>query len=54
MYRSQEDAQEVAGMFEANSFDAEAFHQLYPPVANGLVSTGFWELAEGGAEASEN
>jgi LmbE family N-acetylglucosaminyl deacetylase len=50
MYRSQEDAQEVAGMFEANSFDAEAFHQLYPPVANGLVSTGFWDFSGGGPE----
>ena len=46
MYRSQEDAQEVAGLFEANSFDAEAFHQICPPPVDGHVSTGFWELSE--------
>ncbi len=42
-YASQEDAQELAGIFERSPFgDTEAFHQAYPPVPDGEVSRGFW------------
>ena len=42
-YASQEDAQELAGIFERSPFgDTEAFHQAHPPVPDGAVSTGFW------------
>ena len=42
MYRSQEDAQQLADMFEAEPLGIEAFHQAYPPVADGRVDDGFW------------
>ena len=42
-YQSQEDAQELAGMFESLPMAVEAFHQAYPPVQEGVVATGFWE-----------
>ena len=43
MYASQEDAQQVAGMFESRPFDVEGFHQAFPPLADDRISTGFWE-----------
>ena len=43
MYRSQEDAQEVAEMFETSDFDVEAFHQAFPPPADSHPSPGFWD-----------
>ena len=43
MYRSQQDAQEAADMFEANAFDFEAFHRAHPPHREGQASDGFWE-----------
>ena len=43
-YKSQEDAQEVAGIMETVEWaDSEMFHQAYPPVTNGEVPTGFWD-----------
>ena len=42
-YRSQEDAQELAELFEQHHFTTESFHQIYPPVAGGAISSGFWE-----------
>ena len=42
-YTSQEDAQELADMFEETAFDTEAFHQALPRVPDGQVSGGFWE-----------
>ncbi len=43
-YKSQEDAQEVAGIMETEEWaDEELFHQAYPPVTAGVVSTGFWD-----------
>ena len=41
-YRSQEDAQWLAEVFEKQAPAVEAFHQAWPPVANGTVATGFW------------
>ena len=43
MYRSQEDAQQLAGMLEENWMDYEAFNQIYPPHPGGEPSAGFWE-----------
>ena len=43
MFKSQEDAQQVAELFENNPFDAEAFHQACPRASVDSVSTGFWE-----------
>lgn len=42
MYRSQQDAQELADMFEAESLNTEWFHQAYPPLPQGKVFSGFW------------
>jgi LmbE family N-acetylglucosaminyl deacetylase len=43
-YKSQEDSQEVAAMMETEQWGAiEMFHQVYPPVTKGVVSTGFWD-----------
>ena len=42
-YRSQQDAQDVADMFEGGPFDSEAFHQAYPPRTERAVAGGFWE-----------
>ena len=42
-YRSQEDAQQVAKMFEEMpTAGSEYYHQAYPPVDDGSVKTGFW------------
>ena len=42
-YASQEDAQYLAELFEQSPFaGTEAFHQAYPPVPEGAVSSGFW------------
>ncbi|MBI3743601.1 MAG: PIG-L family deacetylase [Chloroflexi bacterium] len=41
-YRSQEDAQWLAEVFEKQAPAVEAFHQAYPPIANGEVANGFW------------
>ena len=43
MYRSQEDAQEVADIFETSGFSIEAYHQAYPPLPGDSVATGFWD-----------
>ena len=43
MYRSQEDAQHVAELFEKHRFGIEAFHQVWPPVSADDVAAGFWE-----------
>jgi len=42
-YRSQEDAQRLAEMFESEPLSAEGFHQAYPPAETGRISTGFWD-----------
>ena len=42
-YRSQEDAQELAEIFDDSAFDIEGYHQAFPPVPDGHVSGGFWE-----------
>lgn len=42
-YRSQEDAQWLAEMFESEPLSVESFHQAYPAVETGIVSTGFWD-----------
>ena len=42
-YRSQEDAQELAHLFEAMpEARYEYFHRVYPPAADGAVTDGFW------------
>ncbi len=41
-YRSQEDAQMLAGMFEQYPDLSESFYQAYPPVPNGAVRTSLW------------
>ena len=43
MYRSQRDAQELADRFEDYGLHVEAYHQAYPPVADGDTATGFWD-----------
>ena len=43
MYRSQEDAQEVAAMFEKSPWGFECFHQAIPAASDGTVASGFWE-----------
>ena len=43
MYRSQEDAQWLADVFEQSPLDLEGFHQAYPPVPRGHMIAGFWE-----------
>lgn len=45
MYRSQQDAQDAADMFEGGPFDYEAFHRAYPAAPPGEVAAGFWEYA---------
>ena len=42
MYKSQEDAQQLADAFESPDFDVEGFHQAHPPVDDDQVSDGFW------------
>ena len=43
LYRSQEDAQELAEMFESKAFDSESFHQAEPPISQDGTASGFWE-----------
>ena len=43
MYRSQQDAQDVADIFEGGAFDSEAFHRAYPPPTDHSVTNGFWD-----------
>lgn len=42
MYRSQEDAQELAALFEERTPAMESFHQAWPPVRDGWTASGFW------------
>jgi len=42
-YKTQEDAQRLADLFERTPWAVEAFHQAYPPVPVGVQSVGFWE-----------
>jgi LmbE family N-acetylglucosaminyl deacetylase len=44
-YKTQEDAQRLADLFERTLWTVEAFHQAYPPVPVGVQSVGFWETA---------
>ena len=37
LYSSQEDAQEIASALEAATDNTEQFHQVHPPLANGVV-----------------
>ena len=46
MHQSQTDAQELADMFESNPFDAEYFHQAYPPYAGHGLSPSLWDEGE--------
>lgn len=41
-YRSQQDAQELADMFEADEFSFECFHQAYPPSQGSKIAYCFW------------
>ena len=43
MHNSQEDVQELADMVQDGRYGIEGFHQAYPPVTGGVVSTGFWD-----------
>jgi predicted nucleotidyltransferase len=43
MHNSQEDVQELAGMVQEGRMGFEGFHQAYPPITDGVVSTGFWD-----------
>jgi LmbE family N-acetylglucosaminyl deacetylase len=45
MYTSQEDAQEIAALFEGLPRFEEHFYQVYPPVADGQIFSGFWPEA---------
>ncbi|MBM4406260.1 MAG: PIG-L family deacetylase [Chloroflexi bacterium] len=42
-YRSQEDAQFLAKMFEERKVTQESFHQIYPPLPKGTMKTRLWE-----------
>ena len=42
LYRSQEDAQELAGFFEQAPWRYETFHQAYPPVPPGTILHELW------------
>ena len=42
-YRSQQDAQELAEMFERLPEAFEAFHQAHPSPGDGALRTGFWQ-----------
>lgn len=44
MYRSQEDSQEIAAIFEELPRFEEQFYQAYPPVADGQTFSGFWPV----------
>jgi LmbE family N-acetylglucosaminyl deacetylase len=43
MNNSQKDVQELADAVQEGRIRFEGFHQAYPPVADGVVSTGFWD-----------
>ena len=43
MYRSQEDAQQIADMFEELGLHTESFHQALPPTTGTRVASGFWD-----------
>ena len=43
MYRSQEDAQEVAEMFEKSPWGFECYHQAIPVAKDGAIASGFWQ-----------
>jgi LmbE family N-acetylglucosaminyl deacetylase len=45
-YTTQEDAQRLAMLFEQLPWAVEAFHQAYPPLSAGRVTTGFWEVSD--------
>jgi len=45
-YTTQEDAQRLAVLFEQWPWAVEAFHQAYPPMSEGRVTTGFWEESD--------
>ncbi len=42
LYRSQEDAQELAEIFQQAPWRQEAFHQAYPPLPEGYTATSLW------------
>lgn len=42
-YSSQQDAQDLADMFESRSINYEWFHQAYPPLDSGGSLPGFWD-----------
>ncbi len=42
-YRSQQDAQELAELFEKRAPPFESFHQAWPPIPNGRIRPGFWD-----------
>lgn len=42
LYRSQQDAQELADMFESSPFNLEWFHQAYPPAKRDEMATELW------------
>jgi N-acetylglucosamine malate deacetylase 2 len=42
MYKSQEDSQEIAALFEELPKFEEQFYQAYPPVADGQTFSSFW------------
>jgi LmbE family N-acetylglucosaminyl deacetylase len=42
MYRSQEDAQQIADMFEEHGMLKESFRQALPPATGARVASGFW------------
>ncbi len=43
MYRSQEDAQQIADMFDELGLHTESFHQALPPATGTRVGPGFWD-----------
>jgi hypothetical protein len=44
-YKTQEDGQRLADLFERTPWAVEALHQAYPPASVGVQSVGFWETA---------
>jgi LmbE family N-acetylglucosaminyl deacetylase len=45
-YTTQEDAQRLARLIEQSPWAVEAFHQAYPPMPEGILATGFWEMSD--------
>lgn len=43
LYRSQEDAQQIADMFEEHGMLKESFRQALPPATGTRVASGFWD-----------